>query len=82
MTGKANEEQFCKKHPKEKMSHGDCHRCGGNGFTDGDLEDTDDPTTWHNSGNCYSCKGSGLGFLECEICEEDYRTQQEMEEYA
>lgn len=73
---------FCEKHPKTQKVVGDCHRCGGNGFMDSDLEDMDDPISWHSDGRCYSCRGTGDGFLECPDCEEDYRMQQEMEEYS
>ena len=75
------EKQFCKKHPKVQMTRGDCGRCGGDGYTDRDLEDKDDPTTWHNDGRCHQCRGTGQGFLECDICEEDYRMEQEEMEY-
>jgi len=72
-------EQFCKDHPKIKMQVGVCNRCDGDGYTESDLEDMGDPLLWHNAGTCYQCKGTGHGFLECHVCEEDFRMEQEME---
>lgn len=72
----------CKTHLQTDMVIGDCYRCGGNGFTDSDLDDMDNPLEWHNSGQCYACKGAGKGFLECPVCEEDYRMEQELEDDA
>lgn len=74
-------QEFCKKHTKTKLVVGDCYRCGGEGFTQRDIDDMNDPLEWHNDGNCFQCKGTGNGFLECPDCEEDYRMQQEMEDY-
>lgn len=71
---------FCEKHKSTKKEIGICSRCDGDGFTESDLEDMNDPTTWHNDGRCRQCKGTGNGFLECPICEEDYRFEQEMQE--
>ena len=71
--------EVCRQHPKIKMQIGDCPRCGGEGYTQYDLDEMDNPIAWHNDGTCWQCKGTGRGFLECEVCEEEYRMQQEME---
>lgn len=67
----------CEKH-KIEMIRPDCHRCRGNGYTDSDIEDMDNPIEWHNSGDCWQCKGSGAApWLVCEFCEEDEREEHE-----
>lgn len=68
---------FCEKHTTTKKTVGDCSRCDGDGFTQSDLEDMDDPTSWHNDGRCRRCKGTGEGFLICETCEEEQRQKEE-----
>lgn len=68
---------FCKIHTKNEMTIGICNRCDGDGFTEFDLDEMDNPLAWHNKGDCYQCNGTGQGFLECDICEEDFRHEQE-----
>lgn len=36
----------------------DCPRCRGNGYTDSDIEELDNPASWHD-GRCHTCGGTG-----------------------
>lgn len=72
-----SEAPICEKH-KVKMGIGECYRCGGDGYTDQDIEDMDNPLEF-SDGNCWQCKGTGRGFYDCELCEEDAQMELEME---
>ena len=72
--------EFCNKHKNQKLFVGLCYRCGGNGYTDHDLEEMDNPIAWHNDGNCWQCRGTGNGSLECPLCEEEAQYQYEIEQ--
>ncbi len=68
---------FCKKHKVQKY-YADCSRCDGDGYTQSDLDDLDDPLSF-SDGSCYACKGSGrANYKTCEECELEAR--EEMEE--
>lgn len=70
-----NDKPKCEKH-KMVMEFGDCGRCRGNGYTESDIEDLDDPLTFHADGSCYQCKGSGVSpFPSCETCDEEYQEE-------
>ena len=71
-------DQFCEKHSNVKMEIGGCSTCGGRGSTQFDLDEMDNPIGWHTNGNCWQCKGTGQGFLECPVCEEDAAMEEEM----
>jgi hypothetical protein len=73
-----SEDVYCDKHPKIKMKIGECYRCGGDGYTDSDIDEMNDPMSWHSDGNCWQCKGTGRGFLECHVCEME--AEEELEE--
>ena len=73
-------DKFCDRHTNTKMIIGECRRCDGNGYTESDIEEMYEPLAWHSDGRCYMCRGTGKGFLECPICEEEFRMQNEMED--
>lgn len=61
----------CEKHKMAK-SYGDCDRCDGRGYTQFDLDEADNPLSWHSDGHCYVCKGSGRApYKMCELCEQE-----------
>lgn len=69
----------CKTH-KIPFQDSDCPRCGGNGYTESDIDDFNDPFT-SSSGCCYVCKGSGvLKKSFCEECEMEMRNAIDEEE--
>ena len=70
---------ICEKH-KVPYEDTDCGRCNGNGYTDSDIEDMDNPIEWAD-GNCFQCKGSGvLKDWSCPTCDEEYLMELEKEE--
>ena len=50
----------CKTHIDVTLEDDECGRCGGNGYTEQDIEDMNNPVEWHNTGNCWQCKGTGM----------------------
>lgn len=69
MTAKQSSEiPTCSKH-NVPLEDDDCNRCGGNGYTEEDLEEQDDPLLCGN-GTCYRCNGSGILIAwNCPECE-------------
>ena len=60
----------CQKH-KVPLEDVDCPRCRGNGATDSDLDELDNPISWHD-GKCHYCKGHGiLAAASCPDCEQE-----------
>ena len=71
--------ELCEKHKIAKY-YDDCDRCNGNGYTDFDIEEMDNPISFHSNGDCYVCKGSGRApYKSCELCEEEAREAMELE---
>lgn len=65
----------CTKHNVD-LEDTDCSRCGGNGYTESDIDDFHNPIEWH-SGDCYVCKGSGiLKKWVCHLCEEEFQEEE------
>ena len=71
----------CEKH-KTAYEDVDCYRCGGDGHTQSDIEEMDNPIAWHDDGNCYMCKGTGsLLNWSCPDCEQETKDLEDDEEY-
>lgn len=49
----------CSRHGNELMD-GPCGRCGGDGYTEFDIDEMDNPLAWHDDGSCWQCKGTGV----------------------
>jgi DnaJ-class molecular chaperone len=72
--------KICEKH-NQPFVDSDCTRCGGNGYTESDIEDMQDPISFHSNGECYRCKGSGvLISWSCPVCDDEIRWEDEQED--
>lgn len=56
-----------------------CHRCDGDGYTEWDIEERDNPLS-SSDGSCYRCRGSGT-VTGCADCEEEAHYQMLNDEY-
>lgn len=57
---------LCPKHKVRRDVESDCHVCHG----DGEVFD-DDPGMGGGYTTCWSCDGTGQGFMDCEFCLEE-----------
>jgi DnaJ-class molecular chaperone len=61
------EVDLCPKHKVRRDVESHCHVCHG----DGETEDLDDYSGNAPMVTCWSCKGTGRGFMDCEFCLEE-----------